>query len=587
MKKIHLLSMVFMLCVSDNIYSQLLGWTYYTPLTLIETSGSSLYNYQARVVVNTLTYVNAGKMNASCSDIRFGNDQFGDVLYNYWIEAGANTDSTVIWIKIDTLLAHQCKTIYMFYGYAGATAVSAIQGTFYGPLSATDSVQPAGTASVPNPGYNMYTMGFSFTPNTNILVTSLGVQYASGVNKYTTLFTTGQSKLAQVQATNSALEYYGIGNPIWLNSGSSYMLVSYANSATYAYANTTQLNHYLGYNGTSYSTFSTQGSIQTQNSYPYSNFTTELAGIPDMLFYAAASASSPPRTFWGTNNLTLNPAPAVYECTGHSVTIGDTASGAVGSVSYTWTPATGLSNAHIAEPTVTTFTSGVYTISARDAGTGCVATASVSVDVVSPSRTSYSDSICAGQSYSFGSGNYSIAGVYRDTMAGASASGCDSIVTLYLSVHHVAQPNIYQSGDVLYTDTYASYQWMLNGHRIHAATADSILATTNNGNYQVIGTDGSGCSDTSAAFIFSTVGIRNVAGEAGINVYPNPGNGHFYVSANTAYAGTAYTVTDELGRTIAQGHFTTSLAELNMADTPTGIYTLSFAGGSKRLVVVK
>ena len=586
MKKLHLLSLCFMLFISGNIYSQLLGWNYYTPLTLIETSGSPLYNYQARVVVPTLTYISAGHMNASGSDIRFGNDQFGTQLYNYWIEAGINTDSTVIWIKIDTLLAHQCKTIYMFYGYSGATAVSAIAGTFYGPFSATDSVVPAGTASVPSPGYNMYTMGFTFTPNTNILVTALGVQYASGVNKYTTLFTTGQSKLAQVQASNAALEYYNLGGPIWLTSGSSYMLASYANSATYAYANTTHLNQYLGYGGTSYSTFSTQGSIQTQNSYPYTSFNTELAGIPDLLFYAAAKASSPPRTFWGTNNLTINPQPAVYECTGHSVTIGDTAQGATGSVSYTWTPTTGLSNAHIADPTVTAYATGVYTITARDAGTGCLTTAAVTVNVVGPGYGSFSDSICNGQTYSFGSGNYTTAGVYRDTMANAAASGCDSIVTLHLSIHHVAQPNIDQNGDVLFTGTYNAYQWILNGHRINGATADTFAATTS-GNYQVIGTDGSGCSDTSGVYAFSTAGINNVTGGADLNVYPNPGNGHFYISGNARYAGTTYTVADELGRKVATGRFTTATTELNIADAPAGVYILSFAGGSKRLLVIK
>jgi len=586
MKKIYLLPLVLMLFISGNIYSQLLGWNYYTPLTLIETSGTSLYNYQARVVVNTLSYVSAGKMNASCSDIRFGNDQFGDVLYNYWIEAGANTDSTVIWIKIDTLLAHQCKTIYMFYGYAAATPVSAIQGTFYGPFSATDSVQPAGSASVPNPGYNMYTMGFSFTPNTNILVTSLGVQYASGVNKYTTLFTSGQSKLAQVQATNSALEYYSVGGSIWLTAGSTYMLASYANSATYAYANTTQLNQYLVYNGTYYSTFSTQGSIQTQNSYPYSSFNQELAGIPDLLFYASATATSPPRTFWGTNNLTIDPAPSVSECSGHSVTIGATALGAVGSVSYTWTPTTGLSNAQIAEPSVTAFSTGVYTISARDAGTGCVASAAVTVNVLNPGYGSITDSVCAGQSYSFGSGNYTTAGIYRDTMAGAAVSGCDSIVTLHLSIHHVAQPVISQNGDVLSTGTYASYQWLVNGRRQSGATADTIAALNAN-NYQVIGTDASGCSDTSTVYAFSTIGINNVSAATDINVYPNPGNGRFYVATSAAYTGTTYTVTDELGRKIAEGHFTASTTELNLSEAPAGIYTLAFTGGSKRLLVIK
>ena len=586
MKKIHLLSMVIMLCVSDNIYAQLLGWTYYTPLTLIETSGTPLYNYQARVVVNTLSYITAGQMNASCSDIRFGSDQYGTVLYNYWIEAGANTDSTVIWVKVDTLLAHQCRTIYMFYGYGAATAVSAIQGTFYGPLSATDSVQPAGTASVPNPGYNDYTMGFTFTPNTNLLVTALGVQYSAGVNKYTTLFTTGAGKLAQVEAANSAIEYYSIGGQLWLNSGTTYMLASYANSATYAYANTTHLNQYLGYQGTWYSTFSTQGSFQTQNSYPYSSFTTELAGIPDMQFYASAKASSPPRFFWGTNNLAVNPNPNVYECYGQSITIGDTAQGEVGSLSYTWTPTTGLSNAHIAEPTVTAYSTGVYTLTARDAGTGCLTTASVTVNVVNPSYGVVTESICPGGTYYFGSGSYTTAGVYRDTMANAAITGCDSIVILHLSINHPTPPVINQNGDVLSTSAYTTYQWLLNGHRVNGATVDSIVAS-GNGNYQVIVTDGTGCADTSVVYAFSSDGINNVAGEAAISVYPNPGNGHFYIANSATYAGTSYTVADELGRKVAAGNFTSSVTELNMADAPAGIYILTFTGGSKRLLLVK
>jgi hypothetical protein len=305
-----------------------------------------------------------------------------------------------------------------------------------------------------------------------------------------------------------------------------------------------------------------------------------------MLFYAAATATSAPRTFWGTNNLSVSPAPSVSECYGHSVTIGDTAQGEVGSVSYTWSPTTGLSNANIAQPSVTAYATGVYTISARDASTGCVAKGAVTVNVINPGYGTITDSICAGQAYSFGNGNYTTAGVYRDTMASAAVSGCDSIVTLHLSVHHVAQPVISQNGDVLSTGTYASYQWLVNSRRQGGATADSIVAINNN-SYQVIGTDGSGCSDTSDVYTFSTFGISNAAGSAEINVYPNPGNGHFYISANATYAGTAYTVADELGRKIAEGHFTTSVSELNMADAPAGIYTLWFAGGSKRLMVIK
>ena len=98
-------------------------WQYKRPININENSGSDLSNYQVKVVVNTSTLIDEGKMNSDCSDIRF-TDSDGSTQLDYWIEGGCNTGSTEIWIKVPLIPASSTKTIYMYYGDPTASSES-------------------------------------------------------------------------------------------------------------------------------------------------------------------------------------------------------------------------------------------------------------------------------------------------------------------------------------------------------------------------------------------------------------------------------------------------------------------------------
>lgn len=90
-------------------------WKYRIPITITETSGSTLTDFQVKVVVDTASLVSAGKMNADGSDIRF-TDSDGSTELSFWIEDGTmNTASTVIWVKVTSIPANGTVTIYMYY----------------------------------------------------------------------------------------------------------------------------------------------------------------------------------------------------------------------------------------------------------------------------------------------------------------------------------------------------------------------------------------------------------------------------------------------------------------------------------------
>ena len=578
MKKIVPALVLLLMLLSQTTYCQLFGWNYYTPVTIVETSGSPQFNVEVTVSVKTDSFVTLHQMSSTGSDIRFGNDQYGDKLYPYWIQSGMNSASTSFVIKLDTLLGYQCKTIYMFFGNSGAVAVSSLDSVFGGPLSATNYTTGNGTSST---GAAPSGLGIEFSTTQGIVITQLGLSVGAATGYYCTLFDyNSHAIIAQQQITASGSgnnHYIALASPVYLSPGT-YMLVDYTPYGTFNYAYSTGLNTGLTYLGT-------WGVNNAQiSTFPYTRLANELEGIPDMIYYIPQNPTTSVSSFMGTSGLALNPASPVNDCLGHTITIGDSATGAVGSVAYIWTPATGLSNAHVPKPQVSLTTGQTYTVTARDASNGCTASAVIVVDVVDPVSATVTDSVCFGQSYFVGTHAHAIAGTYVDTIQ--SMAGCDSIVTLHLSIHHMVQPVITQSGDSLYTGNYTGYQWLLNSATLTGATGPALRANIT-GNYQVIGTDAMGCSDTSAAFAFSTVGINQLTGVAAISAYPNPGHGNFVISAPIDYAGQTYKVIDNLGRKVTEGRFNNTTTVLNMTEAPAGIYTLYFAGGSIRLMVVK
>jgi uncharacterized protein YjdB len=89
----------------------------------------------------------------------------------------------------------------------------------------------------------------------------------------------------------------------------------------------------------------------------------------------------------------------------------------------------------------------------------------------------------------------------------------------------VYQPNAvisFNPPNILFTGSYASYQWYLDGVAIPGATT-SIVNIIGDGHYTVKVSDVNGCSDSSDAYtVGGGTGVHNMAHVNEINIYPNP-----------------------------------------------------------------
>ncbi|MBX2903562.1 MAG: immunoglobulin domain-containing protein [Chitinophagales bacterium] len=175
---------------------------------------------------------------------------------------------------------------------------------------------------------------------------------------------------------------------------------------------------------------------------------------------------------------------------------------------------------------------------------GCDSFVTLNLAVNSFVTGSTSASICAGDSYTFNGQQLTQGGQYMDTLV--SAGGCDSIVTLTLTVNQLPQPTITQNGNVLSTQVFASYQWQFNGSDISNATSQSHTANQN-GNYTVAVTDANGCSAYSSVVTVTGVGIKEVSSFRS-EVYPNPATTVLQVSSEEALLSIA--IVDLYGRMV-------------------------------------
>jgi hypothetical protein len=173
------------------------------------------------------------------------------------------------------------------------------------------------------------------------------------------------------------------------------------------------------------------------------------------------------------------------------------------------------------------------------------------------------------------------------TISGGAANGCDSVVTLNLTISSVSDITTSTSGvTVSANNPGATYQWLDcdNSYAIISGETNQSYTATSNGNYAVELTE-NGCVDTTSCVGITTVGIieNNFGNE--LTVYPNPTNGAFSIDLGYNHNSILVKMTDLNGNLIKSKEYNnTNLLNLRI-DEPNGVYLLIIESAKNKAII--
>lgn len=117
-------------------------------------------------------------------------------------------------------------------------------------------------------------------------------------------------------------------------------------------------------------------------------------------------------------------------------------------------------------------------------------------------------------------------------VAYSTIHGCDSIISLDLTVNSVSDLTTSTTDGVTLTANNgdATYQWLdcADDYSQISGATDQVFTPTSNGNYAIELTE-NGCVDTSECVSVTNVGIAELSSGYHLTVYPNPNNGEFTI----------------------------------------------------------
>lgn len=129
---------------------------------------------------------------------------------------------------------------------------------------------------------------------------------------------------------------------------------------------------------------------------------------------------------------------------------------------------------------------------------------------------------------------------------------------------------------------YASYQWLLNDAAIPGATSGT-LTVKENGNYKIIVTNESGCTDTSDVYLVSNYSsIHPLPGwQHSLVIYPNPAKDKINIESALPVHVVLTTIEGKIIQRTASGR------QLHLNDLSDGLYFLNIYDVSQRLIQVE
>jgi hypothetical protein len=205
----------------------------------------------------------------------------------------------------------------------------------------------------------------------------------------------------------------------------------------------------------------------------------------------------------------------------------------------------------------------------------------VTLDLTINSSNTGTDVITACDSYTWIDGNTYTASNDSATYVLNNVNGCDSVVTLDLTIESI-DASVTLSGLTIYAlpgyDFYQWYECTSNGFVLMSNETNDSISITVNGDYAVM-IDNNNCSDTSDCVTVNNIGLReNTQGT--FRLYPNPTQGIVKVERNNSSSPSSIyqlQLVDSHGKVIQESNvnFQDGFIVINLDDYPAGMYQIT------------
>lgn len=252
----------------------------------------------------------------------------------------------------------------------------------------------------------------------------------------------------------------------------------------------------------------------------------------------------------------------------------------------TW-PVTACSSYEWPQNGETYTASGLYYDTIPNAA-GCDSVITLNLTIHEPTASTFSASSCGPYYWAQTGFTYSFSGSYHDTIQ--NAAGCDSVVTLSLLINQLPQGVIADNGQgILSVTTIAEVSdWIdcSTGQTIPGQQGQSTFTPAQNGSYAaILENTMTLCRDTTACFTISSVGLAEQT-LPGMHIAPNPA----YDRVTVVFPGEAaqLIVLDAQGKHVLTQTITNG-EQVSLTTLESGIYLfrLQHSGGTSIQRVVK
>ncbi|NOQ75106.1 MAG: T9SS type A sorting domain-containing protein [Crocinitomix sp.] len=201
---------------------------------------------------------------------------------------------------------------------------------------------------------------------------------------------------------------------------------------------------------------------------------------------------------------------------------------------------------------------------------GCDSVITINLTVIMPTASEISETVCDTYTVPSGDETYDATGVYTDTLT--NEAGCDSIITINLTVTEVSDAVTILDGFVTADQDGATYQWVdcNDDNAPIDGEIDQDFIPTENGSYAVEVTI-DGCTVTSECVDFINIGINENDLFNQVSIYPNPSTGLVNINLGQLTAASVKIISID-GRVVYQtAQVSNELLQVQL-DTAPGVY---------------